>query len=245
MLLATLLLMPMVWREGESLGTGRVPRRDILQFAILGVFGQVVAQLFITWGVKLSPASNGALLMLALPVSTAVMAFFVLGERMTPVRWLSFALALAGVLACSGIDWTEVNFTSGKFLVGNLLIFASVNGSAFHNVYSKKLLETYSPLRVLLYSYYAVVLFLFPVTLWLEPEGLRELPRFTCSVFHFDGSLPERPYETRRDAGGAFQLPDSVFRRGDCGRCSERETDWLYACRRSARANKHSAGNGL
>jgi len=183
MLLATLLLMPMVWREGESLGAGRVPRRDIIQFAVLGVFGQVVAQLFITWGVKLSPASNGALLMLALPVSTAVMAFFVLGERMTPVRWLSFALALAGVLACSGIDWTEVNFTSGKFLVGNLLIFASVNGSAFYNVYSKKLLETYSPLRVLLYSYYAVVLFLLPVTLWLEPEGLRELPRFTPAVW--------------------------------------------------------------
>jgi drug/metabolite transporter (DMT)-like permease len=118
MLLATLLLVPIVWREGESLGAGRVPRRDIIQFAVLGVFGQVVAQLFITWGVKLSPASNGAFLMLALPVSTAVMAFFVLGERMTPVRWLSFALALAGVLACSGIDWREVNFTSGKFLVG-------------------------------------------------------------------------------------------------------------------------------
>ncbi len=50
-----------------------------------------------------------------------------------------------------------MNLTSGKFLLGNLLIFASVNGSAFYNVYSKKLLETYSPLRVLLYSYYAVV----------------------------------------------------------------------------------------
>ncbi len=95
MLLATLLLVPIVWREGESLGAGRVPRRDVIQFAVLGVFGQVVAQLFITWSVKLSPASNGALLMLALPVSTAVMAFFVLGERMMPVRWLSFALALA------------------------------------------------------------------------------------------------------------------------------------------------------
>jgi drug/metabolite transporter (DMT)-like permease len=58
-----------------------------------------------------------------------------------------------------------------------------VNGSAFYNVYSKKLLETYSPLRVLLYSYYAVVLFLLPVTLWLEPEGLRELPRFTPAVW--------------------------------------------------------------
>jgi len=57
--------------------------------------GQVVAQLFITWGVRLSLASNAALLSLALPVFTAVMAFFLLREKMTPVRWLSFALAIA------------------------------------------------------------------------------------------------------------------------------------------------------
>ncbi len=183
MLMSTLLLIPLVLHERGSLGSGRISRRDVIQFAILGVFGQVVAQLFITWGVKLSPASNGALLMLALPVATAVMAFFILGERMTPVRWVSFVLAIGGVLACSGIDWKELNFTSAKFLIGNLLIFASVNGSAFYNVYSKKLLERYSPLRVLLYSYYAVILFLLPITVALEPEGLHELPRFTSAVW--------------------------------------------------------------
>jgi len=36
---------------------------------------------------------------------------------MTPVRWVSFALAIAGVLECSGIDWHELNLTSGKFLL--------------------------------------------------------------------------------------------------------------------------------
>jgi len=180
MTLATLLLIPIVMRERKA---GRLPWRDILQFAVLGVFGQVVAQLFVTWGVSISPASNAALLMLALPVCTAVMAYFVLGERMTAVRWMSFGLAIAGVLACSGIDWNELNLTSGRFLPGNLLIFASVNGSAFYNVYSKKLLEKYSPLRVLLYSYYAVFLALLPVAISLEPQGLRDLPRFTPAVW--------------------------------------------------------------
>jgi len=121
--------------------------------------------------------------MLALPVSTAVMAYFVLGERMTPIRWLSFVLAIAGVLGCSGIDWRELNFTSGRFLAGNLLIFLSVNGSAFDNVYSKKLLGRYSPLRVLLYSYYAVFAFMLPIVLYVEPQGFRELPQFTPPVW--------------------------------------------------------------
>src|SRR6516164_8478112 len=127
MAMSTIMLIPIVQIENRRKGT-RMPLRDIFEFILIGVLGQIVAQLFITWGMRFAPASNAALLMLALPVSTAVMAYFFLGERMTVVRWISFALAIAGVLECSGIDWNELNMTSGKFLVGNLLIFASVNG---------------------------------------------------------------------------------------------------------------------
>jgi len=184
MTLATLMLIPIVWRERRSSGAPRrVPVQDILQFILIGVLGQVVAQLFITWGVRLSLASNAALLMLTLPIMTAVMAYFFLGERMTAVRWISFALALGGILECSGVDWKELNFTSGRFLLGNLMIFLSVNGSAFYNVYSKKLLTRYSPLRVLLYSYYAVFVFMLPITLYAEPSGFRNLPRYDGVVW--------------------------------------------------------------
>ncbi len=184
---ATVFLIPIVQRELKrekaNGNASRVPFGDALQFILIGVFGQVVAQLFITWGVRVSLASNAALLMLALPISTAVMAYFFLKERMTAVRWLSFALALAGVLECSGVNWRELNFTSGKFLLGNLMIFLSVNGSAFYNVYSKKLLKRYSPLRVLLYSYYAVFAFMLPITLYTEPTSFRMMPEFTPQVW--------------------------------------------------------------
>ena len=187
MTLATLLLIPIVRRESRRRAAANesspLHARDILEFILIGVFGQVAAQLCITWGVRLSLASNGALLALALPVSTAVMAYFILGERMTPVRWLSFALAIAGVIECSGIDWKELNLTGSKFLVGNLLIFLSVNGSAFYNAYSKKLLCRFSPLQVLLYSYYAVFAFMLPIALYTEPEGFRNLPHFRVTVW--------------------------------------------------------------
>jgi drug/metabolite transporter (DMT)-like permease len=182
MAMSTIMLIPIVQIENRRKGT-RMPLRDIFEFILIGVLGQIVAQLFITWGMRFAPASNAALLMLALPVSTAVMAYFFLGERMTVVRWISFALAIAGVLECSGIDWNELNMTSSKYLIGNLLIFASVNGSAFYNVYSKKLLTRYTPLQVLLYSYYAVIAFLLPITVYLEPDGFRNLPHFTPAVW--------------------------------------------------------------
>lgn len=173
MTLATLLLIPFV-RRGRA-----VPSRDVKRFLYIGVFGQVAAQLFITWGVRLSLASNAALLSLALPVVTAVMAYFILGERMNRIRWISFALAIGGVIECSGVDWAELNLGSGKFFLGNLMIFASVSGSAFYNVYSKKLLDDgYQPLEVLLYSYYAVFVFMLPIALYAEPRAFAGLPHF-------------------------------------------------------------------
>jgi drug/metabolite transporter (DMT)-like permease len=189
--LAMLLLIPVVRRERSKApgGGGRLPTRDILQFVLIGVFGQVVAQLFITWGVRWSLASNAALLMLALPITTAVMAYFFLGERMTRLRWISFALALAGVLECSGVNWKELNLVSVRFLLGNLMIFLSVNGSSFYNVYSKKLLRRYSPLQVLLYSYYAVFVFLCPITIYTEPQGFINLPHYNGTVWMGLGML--------------------------------------------------------
>jgi drug/metabolite transporter (DMT)-like permease len=137
----------------------------------------------VTWGVRLSLASNAALLFLSLPIMTAVMAHVLLNEQMNWVRWLSFALAIAGVAACSGVEWKELNLHSSRYVVGNLLLFASVNGSAFYNVYSKKVLEQYSPLQVLLYSYYTTMLVMLPVTLWVEPTGFTRLGRYSTTVW--------------------------------------------------------------
>ena len=63
------------------------------------------------------------------------------------------------------------------------MIFLSVNGSAFYNAYSKKLLQRYSPLQVLLYSYYAVFVFLCPITVYVEPQGFVNLRHYRTTVW--------------------------------------------------------------
>jgi drug/metabolite transporter (DMT)-like permease len=184
MALATLCLLPLVRREQRQRGErAAISPGDIARFAVIGVFGQVLAQLGITWGVRLAPASNAALLSLTLPIATAVLAFLLLGERMTTVRWISFVLAVAGVLQCSGVDWSDLRFASASVVSGNLLIMLGVLGSAFYNVYGKKLLIRYSPLEVLLYSYYAVLVCLIPLTLYLEPGSLHSVRFFGAKVW--------------------------------------------------------------
>jgi drug/metabolite transporter (DMT)-like permease len=176
--LAALMLIFLVRREPKM----KITRWDIRDLILLGIAGQLVAQLFITWGVRFAPASDAALLALIMPVSTAVMAHFLLGEHMNRIRWISFGLALLGVLACSGVDWKSLNFGRG-YLGGNVLIFFSVLGSAFYNAYSKKVLERRSPLQVLLYSYYALLVVLLPVTIAAEPSGFVNLPHYSKTVW--------------------------------------------------------------
>ncbi|MGC2399636.1 MAG: DMT family transporter [Acidobacteriaceae bacterium] len=184
MLIATVLLMPIVrWENRATQRKTVVARKDWLRFMLIGIMGQVVAQLFITWGLRFSLASNAALLALAMPIATTVMAYFLLGETMSRIRWVSFALAIAGVIECSGVDWRSLNFTNSSYLLGNALIFISVCGSAFYNVYSKKLLENYSPLQVLLYSYYFVNLLLIPITFFVEPGALRLVLHYSAKTW--------------------------------------------------------------
>ena len=192
--LATLLLAPIVLRERSRTKIGKAAGRDasdikqkvphaFWHFVLIGVAGQVVTQTFVAWGVRYTLASNAALLSLGLPIFTAIMAYLLLGERMTPVRWLSFALALAGVVECSGIRWGQVNLSGSQYLLGNLLLFLAMNASAFYNTYSKKLMRVYSPLEVLFRSYCVVVVVMLPIAILSEPHTFAEIPHFTPVVW--------------------------------------------------------------
>ena len=181
--LATLMLTVLVRRERKRGNAAPVLKGDVKKFIIIGICGQIPAQLFVTWGVGLSLASIPSLLALTLPVFTALMAYIILGERMTALRWISFALALAGAIECSGINWGELSVGNLRFFFGSVLVFGGILGSCFFNVYSKKLLERYSPLQIILYSYYTTVGCMLPITLYAEPQGFLHLAHFSLRVW--------------------------------------------------------------
>ena len=105
----------------------------------------------------------------------AVLASFLLGERMNPIRWLAFAISLGGVWLVSDIDWHTVSLTSHRFLFGNLLILASCAGSAFYNVFSKRLLAWMGPAELIVASFTVSLLLLLPAVLFYEPQPLGRL----------------------------------------------------------------------
>ena len=182
MTLATILLWPLVGSEAKGIEKRDWRSSDILIFLLLAVVGVFPGQVLITWGTRMSLASNAALLMLTLPVSTAFLAFIFLHERMTAIRWVSFGLAIIGVLICSDIDFRTLNFGKG-YLYGNILIFVGTLGSAFYNSYGKKVLQRYSPTEMLFFTYLAMFFIMTPLTLAQEPRVFVAIPHFTLQTW--------------------------------------------------------------
>jgi drug/metabolite transporter (DMT)-like permease len=182
MTLATIMVYLLIRSEAKNVQHRDWRRSDILIFLLLAVVGVFPGQVLITWGTRMSLASNAALLMLTLPVSTAFLAFLFLHERMTSIRWISFALAIVGVLMCSDIDFRSLNF--GKsYLYGNILIFVGTLGSAFYNSYGKKVLERYTPTEMLFFTYLAMFFIMTPLTLVQEPGVFAIIRHFSVQTW--------------------------------------------------------------
>ena len=172
----TLLFVPLLQRERRrNPQAASVTGADWLRFAAAGIGGQVLAQLGMTWGITKSLASNAAILNLLIPVITAVLASFMLRERITLLRIACLIIGLAGVFLLSIQDLKQSSFLQSNYLVGNLLILAGCLGSAFYNVYCKGLLQRFSEIEILIFSYVTASLASIPLLIWVEPFRFAQL----------------------------------------------------------------------
>ena len=149
--LATLLVVPFA---RLNLDIFRRENRSILiDLILLGTLGVLPAQVCLVFGVERTLASNASVLALTVPVFTAISASLFLGERMTKLRWLSFAIAILGVCLISTKDIHQARLFQLEYIGGNLLVLASCAGSAFNNSYSRRALSRLSPAQVLVWTF--------------------------------------------------------------------------------------------
>jgi len=177
--ITTFLFVPLLLKlRRDNPGAASLSARDWVQFAIAGVGGQVLAQLGMTWGISKSLASNGAILNLLIPVISAVLASFMLRERITLLRVAALTIGLIGVVLMSVSDWKQASFGEMRFLVGNLLILCGCLGSSFYNVYCKGLMRRFAEVEILIFSYVTASLASLPLLIWVEPFSFQSFRRF-------------------------------------------------------------------
>ncbi|GGC12510.1 DMT family transporter [Dyadobacter sediminis] len=179
MLVASLFLAPSVIRNFQK---GDKKIKDVVVFVQLAILGAFPSQVLMTWGTQYSLASNAAILALALPVVTAVFAFLLLNEKMNKIRWLSFIVAIAGVLLCSTDDIKKMDLSS-DYASGNLLIFLAIVGNAYYNVGCKQIAGKYTEVEMVFYTYLVMVVLLAPLVVYYEPEMFSKIPHFTSQTW--------------------------------------------------------------
>lgn len=180
MLLATLFMIPFVYKDAKANKNRKLS--DLKIFVLLAILGQFPAQVLMTMGTQQSTASNAAIISLTLPVVSALLAVVLLKEKMNGLRWLSFFIAIVGVVMVSFRDITNTDFSSA-YLIGNALIFAGVLGSGIYNTICKKIAENYTEMEMLFYTYIFMVVILFPFVLYYEKDVFINIPSFTTDTW--------------------------------------------------------------
>jgi drug/metabolite transporter (DMT)-like permease len=176
--ITTILFLPLLFMSRAGNRNLRLSAGDWGRFVIAGVAGQVLAQLGMTWGISKSLASNGAILNLLIPVISAALASLMLKERLTLLRIVSLLIGLGGVFLMSVGDWKQASFGQMRFLVGNLLILCGCLGSSFYNVYCKGLMQRFTEIEILIFSYITASLASLPLLIWVEPFSFRTFLQF-------------------------------------------------------------------
>lgn len=179
MVMATLLMTPFILTEKPKEKRGWKDWMLFFRLALLGVFP---AQVLMTWGTQQSTASNAAVITLSLPVVSTVFAFIMLNEKMNVLRWISFVVAIVGVVMCSLGDVRNMNLGSG-YAWGNILIFLAIIGSAYYNTSCKAISTKYSEMEVLFYTYMAMIVLLTPLIFYYERDTFTRIPDFTMQTW--------------------------------------------------------------
>lgn len=142
------LLFAARWLEG---GLPGLNRRQFVGTLLLGATGIFAYNLFFLGALARLPASRTSLIIALNPVVTIAVASLLLGEHMSPRRWLGVAIALAGVwIVVSRGD--VLGSVVGAIGTGELLMFGGVCSWAAYTLIGRKVLSGLSPLAATTYA---------------------------------------------------------------------------------------------
>ena len=135
-----------LWRKVDL----RVAKRDWSVFWAMGILGLALTYLLAYQGLRLTTASNFALLHATETVFLSLLAFFFLGEALPLAKMLGIGLGLFGVYLIIANGWVPHGFS--RSAQGNLLIALALAFEASSSIVGKNLLARYPPLSVVTYQ---------------------------------------------------------------------------------------------
>lgn len=130
-------------------------RQDIPYFVLLGFLGTTIYHSALNFGQLVVPAGTASLIIAAAPAITAVLAFFMLKDRLPALGWLGIGVAFSGValLVLGSENGFGLNLSA-------LLILLSAVVASFNSVLQKRILQRYKAVEVIAFATWAGTLLL-------------------------------------------------------------------------------------
>ncbi|MCG3137157.1 MAG: hypothetical protein HJJLKODD_01000 [Phycisphaerae bacterium] len=163
-IMLSLLIMLPIYLLTRRPGPHLRQRSDWRLFALMGLCGVTVNQVFFLYGIQLAPELDAALLFSFTPLVVLVVAVIWLGERLTGLKVLGIALALVGVvwvLRTRGQQFSLAHFK------GDLLLSVAVLAWAGYTLAGKNALRSYDPIAAITWSFAFGALSMLPLTPWV------------------------------------------------------------------------------
>lgn len=168
-----LLLVAICALRGQSL---RYPSGDSLKILFMGFLAMGVYIFFFLEGMKGSTAAEGAIILATSPIFTAIFAALAGQEKFNRGALFGAFVAFTGVVIVILAGVQQAQEEQNKLLANILILISSIVWAAA-TVYSRPLVEKYSPFRVLTLSMPGALLVLLPYgllpTLAVDWEGLK------------------------------------------------------------------------
>lgn len=176
MIASTFIFLPFLWAENKRRNVKfRWRWSELKYFMLSGLIGIFVMQYAYTLGSKLTIAANAGIITLTIPVFVALLASFMLKEKLNIIRLASFVLAIGGVLMTSVSDISGANIFQGEYFLGNMIFLFACFCCAFYNTYCKLLVDKkFTELEILVYSSIIGSIASIPLIIWVEPFHFSE-----------------------------------------------------------------------
>lgn len=128
--------------------TFRLPKKeDLLRISVLGLIGISIYHIGVTFGEQTVSAGTAAMLVSSAPIFTALIAVFILKERMGLFGWIGLALGFIGIVIITlGTAGESFSISKGAFLV----LMAAIATSVLF-AYQKPLLSRYTSMELTAY----------------------------------------------------------------------------------------------
>lgn len=145
--LAAYALMSIAWGDRPRFARPK-SKSDWGWLVLLGFCTFCFSPLLQMIGLEASRATDNAIIISIEPLMTVFLAWLMFRDPLRPAHWLSFALALLGFSALSGLTPGRIARGLDSHLTGNLILLVALLGDASFSALGRKLMPRYPPAAI-------------------------------------------------------------------------------------------------